>query len=375
MKFIVSSSLLYKEIQTLGGVINSTNTLPILDNFLFEINNNKLTLSSSDLESTMTSEIEIESTSTDKIAISAKLLTDILKTFSEQPLTFSKTDNNTIEISASNGKYSLAYLNGDEFPKQIELLDAHETKVKGSDLGNAINSTIFASGTDDLRPVMNGVFFQFNSDSLKFVATDAHKLVKFETSEYTTNEVSEFIMPKKPLQILKGILQGENSELVIQHNESNAKFIFDKSSITCRLIDGKFPNYEAVIPKDNPNVLTIDRQLFLNSVRRVSIFSNKTTNQIRIKIAGTLLNISAEDFDFSNKADENLECQFSGDDIQIGFNSKFLIEMLNNLESDMITLSMSHPNRAGIIRPLNEDGESKETITMLVMPVMLNDNN
>tara|TARA_A100001011_G_scaffold362582_1_gene411646 strand:+ start:7963 stop:9090 length:1128 start_codon:yes stop_codon:yes gene_type:complete len=375
MNFIVSSSLLYKEIQTLGGIINSTNTLPILDNFLFEINNNKLTLSSSDLESTMTSEIEIESTSTDKIAISAKLLTDILKTFSEQPLTFSKTDNNTIEISASNGKYSLAYLNGDEFPKQIELLDAHETKVNGSDLGNAINSTIFASGTDDLRPVMNGVFFQFNSDSLKFVATDAHKLVKFETSEYTTNEVSEFIMPKKPLQILKGILQGENSELVIQYNESNAKFIFDKSSITCRLIDGKFPNYEAVIPKDNPNVLTIDRQLFLNSVRRVSIFSNKTTNQIRIKIAGTLLNISAEDFDFSNKADENLECQFSGDDIQIGFNSKFLIEMLNNLESDMITLSMSHPNRAGIIRPLNEDGESKETITMLVMPVMLNDNN
>lgn len=375
MKFIVSSSLLYKEIQTLGGIINSTNTLPILDNFLFEINNNKLTLSSSDLESTMTSEIEIESTTTDKVAISAKLLTDILKTFSEQPLTFSKTDNNTIEISASNGKYSLAYLNGDEFPKQIELLDAYETKVKASDLGNAINSTIFASGTDDLRPVMNGVFFQFNSDSLKFVATDAHKLVKFETTEYTANEVSEFIMPKKPLQILKGILQGENSELVIQHNESNAKFNFDKSSITCRLIDGKFPNYEAVIPKDNPNVLTIDRQLFLNSVRRVSIFSNKTTNQIRIKIAGTLLNISAEDFDFSNKADENLECQYSGDDIQIGFNSKFLIEMLNNLESDMITLSMSHPNRAGIIRPLNEDGESRETITMLVMPVMLNDNN
>ena len=375
MKFIVSSSLLYKEIQTLGGIINSTNTLPILDNFLFEINNNKLTLSSSDLESTMTSEIEIESTTTDKVAISAKLLTDILKTFSEQPLTFSKTDNNTIEISASNGKYSLAYLNGDEFPKQIELLDAYETKVKASDLGNAINSTIFASGTDDLRPVMNGVFFQFNSDSLKFVATDAHKLVKFETTEYTANEVSEFIMPKKPLQIMKGILLGENSELVIQHNDSNAKFIFDKSSITCRLIDGKFPNYEAVIPKDNPNVLTIDRQLFLNSVRRVSIFSNKTTNQIRIKIAGTLLNISAEDFDFSNKADENLECQYSGDDIQIGFNSKFLIEMLNNLESDMITLSMSHPNRAGIIRPLNEDGESKETITMLVMPVMLNDNN
>jgi DNA polymerase-3 subunit beta len=374
MKFIVSSSLLYKEIQVLGGIINSSNTLPILDNFLFEINNNKLVLSSSDLESTMTSQIEIESTSTDKIAISAKLLTDILKTFSEQPLTFIKTDNNTIEISASNGKYSLAYLNGDEFPKQVEILDAHETVINGSDLGNAINSTIFASGTDDLRPVMSGVFFQFNSESLKFVATDAHKLVKFETTEYTASEVSEFIMPKKPLQILKGILQTVDSDLTIQHNDSNAKFIFDKSSITCRLIDGKFPNYEAVIPKDNPNVLTIDRQLFLNSARRVSIFSNKTTNQIRLKLAGSLLNISAEDFDFSNKADENLECQYSGDDIQIGFNSKFLIEMLNNLDSDMITLSMSHPNRAGIIRPLIESGESKESITMLVMPVMLNDN-
>ena len=374
MKFIVSSSLLYKEIQVLGGIINSSNTLPILDNFLFEINNNKLVLSSSDLESTMTSEIEIESTSTDKIAISAKLLTDILKTFSEQPLTFIKTDNNTIEISASNGKYSLAYLNGDEFPKQVEILDAHETVINGSDLGNAINSTIFASGTDDLRPVMSGVFFQFNSESLKFVATDAHKLVKFETTEYTASEVSEFIMPKKPLQILKGILQTESSDLTIQHNDSNAKFIFDKSSITCRLIDGKFPNYEAVIPKDNPNVLTIDRQLFLNSARRVSIFSNRTTNQIRLKLAGSSLNISAEDFDFSNKADENLECQYSGDDIQIGFNSKFLIEMLNNLDSDMITLSMSHPNRAGIIRPLINSGESRESITMLVMPVMLNDN-
>ena len=373
MKFIVSSFSLYKELQTLGGVINSNNTIPILDNFLFEIDGNKLTISSSDLESTMTSEIDIESTSSGKIAISAKILTDILKTFSEQPLTFIKTDNNTIEISASNGKYSLAYLEGDEFPKQVEILDAEETILNGAYLGNAINSTIFASGTDDLRPVMSGVFFQFNSDSLKFVATDAHKLVKFETSEYTSNNVSEFIMPKKPLQILKGILQNEDSDLTIKHNDSNAKFIFGKSSITCRLIDGKFPNYEAVIPKENPNVLTIDRQLFLNSVRRVSIFSNKTTNQVRLRIAGSLLNISAEDFDFSNKADENIECQYTGDDMQIGFNSKFLIEMLNNLDSETITLSMSHPNRAGIIKPLDTRENSKESITMLVMPVMLND--
>ena len=220
MKFIVSSSILYKELQTLSGVINSSNTIPILDNFLFEVNKNKLTISSSDLESTMTSEIDVESTSIDKIAVSAKLLTDILKTFSEQPLTFIKTENNTIEISASNGKYSLAYLEGEEFPKQVEILDAHETILNSVYLGNAINSTIFASGTDDLRPVMSGVFFQFNADSLKFVATDAHKLVKFETTAYTANNVSEFIIPKKPLQILKGILQAEDLELTIHYTHT-----------------------------------------------------------------------------------------------------------------------------------------------------------
>tara|TARA_B100000575_G_scaffold294620_1_gene312282 strand:- start:14453 stop:15577 length:1125 start_codon:yes stop_codon:yes gene_type:complete len=374
MKFIVSSSILYKELQILGGVINSTNTLPILDNFLFDIDNDKLIVSSSDLESTMTTNIKIESKDKGKIAVSAKLLIDILKTFSDQPLTFIKKDNSTIEITATNGKYSLAYLDGEEFPKQIEVLDAHVTNIKSMDFAHAINSTIFASGTDDLRPVMSGVFFQFNSESLKFVATDAHKLVKFETTEYSSKEVSEFIMPRKPLQILKGILQSGNFDLTIEHNDSNVKFIFNNVSITCRLIDGKFPNYEAVIPKDNPNVLTIDRMLFLNSVRRVSIFSNKTTNQIRLKLVGSLLNVSAEDFDFSNKADESLECDYLGDDIQIGFNSKFLIEMLNNLESDSITLSMSHPNRAGIIRPVSIDKGSKESITMLVMPVMLNEN-
>ncbi len=372
MKFIVSSSLLYKELQNLGGIINSTNTIPILDNFLFNIDKNKLKITSSDLESSMTSEIEIESESNDNIAVSAKLLLDILKTFADQPLTFNKTDKSTIEITADNGKYSLAYLDGEEFPKEIVIQDASKTEINASDFLNAINSTIFASGNDDLRPVMSGVFFQFNSDSLKFVATDAHKLVKYERTDYNSKNNSEFIMPKKPLQILKGILASVDGKLSIEYNESNAKFNFNKNTLTCRLIDGKFPNYEAVIPKENPNVLTINREVFLNSVRRVSIFSNKTTHQVRLKIAGTSLNISAEDFDYSNKADENLECDYKGDDIQIGFNSKFLIEMLNNLDTEIVTLSMSHPNRAGIIRPENTNNKN-EDITMLVMPVMLND--
>tara|TARA_B100000214_G_scaffold41797_1_gene26230 strand:- start:586 stop:1704 length:1119 start_codon:yes stop_codon:yes gene_type:complete len=372
MKFIVSSSLLYKELQNLGGIINTSNTIPILDNFLFNVEKNKLKITSSDLESSMTSEIEIESESTDSIAVSAKLLLDILKTFADQPLTFNKSDKNTIEITADNGKYSLAYIDGGEFPKEIDIQDASTTEIKANDFLNAINSTIFASGNDDLRPVMSGVFFQFNSDSLKFVATDAHKLVKYERKDYNTQNNSEFIMPKKPLQILKGILASIDGKLTIEYNESNAKFQFNNNVLTCRLIDGKFPNYEAVIPKENPNVLTINREVFLNSVRRVSIFSNKTTHQVRLKIAGTSLNISAEDIDYSNKADENIDCDYKGDDIQIGFNSKFLIEMLNNLDTEIVTLSMSHPNRAGIIRPENT-GNKNEDITMLVMPVMLSD--
>jgi DNA polymerase-3 subunit beta len=373
MKFIVSSSLLYKELQNLGGVINSSNTIPILDNFLFQVNKNKLQITSSDLESSMTSEIDIESESNESIAISAKLLLDILKTFADQPLTFNKSDKNTIEITADNGKYSLAYIDGSEFPKQIEIQDPLKTEINANDFLNAINSTIFASGNDDLRPVMNGVFFQFNSDSLKFVATDAHKLVKYERKDYNSQNNSEFIMPKKPLQILKGVLASVDGKLNIEYNESNAKFEFNNNTLTSRLIDGKFPNYEAVIPKENPNILTINREVFLNSVRRVSIFSNKTTHQVRLKIAGTTLNISAEDFDYSNKADETLECEYKGDDIQIGFNSKFLIEMLNNLDSEAVTLSMSHPNRAGIIKPENTANKKNEDITMLVMPVMLND--
>ena len=239
-------------------------------------------------------------------------------------------------------------------------------------LHTAINNTLFASGNDDLRPVMSGVFFQFSTESLTFVATDAHKLVKYTRTDVTSDDTSEFIMPKKPLQLLKGILLGSEDEISIEYNETNAQFSFGESTLTCRLIDGKYPNYEAVIPKENPNQMQLERVDFLNSVRRVSIFSNKTTHQIRLKIAGAALQISAEDFDYSNSAEERLDCDYQGEDIQIGFNSRFLIEMLNNMESDNIKLSMSLPNRAGILSPLDHT-EQGENITMLVMPVMLND--
>jgi DNA polymerase-3 subunit beta len=371
MKFIVSSSYLLKQLQVLGGVINNSNTLPILDNFLFELSENKLVVSASDLETTMSTVLEVDSASEGNIAVPAKLLLDILKTFPEQPLTFVAEKNNTIEISSNHGKYALAYADGAEFPSAVNLAEPSSTTIIGDILATAISKTIFAAGNDDLRPVMSGVFFQFSPEGLIFVSTDAHKLVKYQRTDVTASQVAEFIMPKKPLTLLKGILAGSETDVTIEYNESNAKFSFDNTELVCRLIDGKYPNYEAVIPKENPNKLSIDRNQFLSSAKRVSIFSNKTTHQIRLKIAGAELNISAEDIDYSNKAEERLTCSYSGDDMQIGFNSRFLIEMLTNLNSDEVTLEMSLPNRAGILTPADGLDEG-EHITMLVMPVMLN---
>ncbi|MGA9588794.1 MAG: DNA polymerase III subunit beta, partial [Salegentibacter sp.] len=266
---------------------------------------------------------------------------------------------------------ALAYADGEEFPNPVELEEPSSTVIEADILANAISKTIFASGNDDLRPVMSGVFFQFSTEGLTFVATDAHKLVKYSREDVQASQTAEFIMPKKPLNLLKGILGGSESEVLIEYNESNAKFTFDDTQLICRLIDGKYPNYVAVIPKENPNKLSIERNQFLSSVRRVSIFSNKTTHQVRLKIAGAELNISAEDVDYSNKAEERLTCSYQGDDMQIGFNSRFLTEMLNNLTSDEVQLEMSLPNRAGILTPI--DGlDPGEKITMLVMPVMLN---
>lgn len=371
MKFIVSSSYLLKQLQVLGGIINSNNTLPILDNFLFNLDNNDLTVSASDLETTISSKLEVESTDTGMVCIPARLLLETLKTFPEQPLAFTVEDNNTIEISSNHGKYALAYANAEDFPNVVELKDPSATVIQGDVLATAISKTIFASGNDDLRPVMSGVFFQFSTENLIFVATDAHKLVKYTRDDISASQTAEFIMPKKPLNLLKSILGGSEEDVTIEYNESNAKFSFDNTEMVCRLIDGKYPNYEAVIPKENPNKLLINRNQFLNSVRRVSIFSSKSTHQIRLKIAGAELNISAEDIDYSNKAEERLTCDYQGDDMQIGFNSRFLTEMLNNLTSDEVSLEMSLPNRAGILTPVDGLDEG-ETVTMLVMPVMLN---
>ncbi|GGE06511.1 DNA polymerase III subunit beta [Psychroflexus salis] len=370
MKFIVSSTEMLKKLQTLGGIINNNNTMQILDFFLFKLDNNQLDISASDLETTMSAVINVESENQGEIAVPAKLLLDTLKTFPEQPLTFLVLENSVVEISSDQGKYSLAYANAEDFPNPIELQDASKTVITADVLATAINKTLFATGNDDLRPVMNGIFFQFTAEGLKFVGTDAHKLVKYSRDDIKIDDAADFIMPKKPLNLLKNTLSGDESDVLIEYNDSNAKFTFNDFVLTCRLIDGKYPNYEAVIPKENPNKLIIDRQQFLNSVKRVSIFSNKTTHQIRMKIAGAELKISAEDIDYSSKAEERLTCDYQGDDMEIGFNSRFLLEMLANLNASTVQLEMSLPNRAGILTPV--DGlEEGEQVTMLVMPVML----
>ena len=371
MNFIVSSTQLQRQLQTLSGVLNTSNTLPILDHVLFELAPQQLKITATDLETTISATLKIESTSEGKLAVPARLLLETLKTFPEQPLTFSQTENNTLEISSDQGKYALAYANADEYPQAAEVVDASTLSIQGDTLATAISNTIFASGNDDLRPVMSGVFFQLSSSGMTFVATDAHKLVKYERTDVVAPETAEFIMPKKPLNLLKSVLAGSEEEVTVNYNNSNVQFSFDDTLIICRLIDGKYPNYEAVIPKENPNIMSINRVQLLNTVKRVSIFSNKTTHQIRLRIAGAELHISAEDIDYSNKAEERLRCSFQGDDMQIGFNARFLTEMLSNLNSEEVQLELSLPNRAGIITPV--DGlEQGEQVTMLVMPVMLN---
>lgn len=375
MKFIASSGTLLKQLQVVGGVINTNNTMAILDNFLFDIKPNSLTIMASDLETTISTQLEVETEDTGQIAIPARLLLDGLKALPEQPVTFvTKPDSGTIEMSSDYGKYSLAFVEGDEFPKLPEMENISTTELPAEILATAIQKTLFAAGNDEMRPIMSGVFFQFSSENLTFVATDAHKLVRYRRNDFQSDHTAEFIMPRKPLGLLKSTLSTQGDKVVITYNETNARFEFENMVMVCRLIAGKYPNYDAVIPKENPNVMEIDRQAFLNSSRRVAIFANKSSHQVRLKVAGSELLLMAEDIDFSNKAHERLSCSYEGSDMEIAFNARFLNEMLANLESEVVALEMSEPSRAGILLP--RDGmEQGENLLMVVMPVMIKEEN
>lgn len=371
MKFIVSSSALLKQISSINGVITTNPVVPILENFLFEIEDGKLKITASDLQTSMITELEVEAKESGSIAVPARILMDTLKNLPEQPVTFSIDEETySIEISSDNGRYKLAGENATDFPKVPTISDGYTVDLNSEVLSSAINNTIFATSNDELRPAMTGVYINLSDTNTTFVATDGHRLIRYRRVDVASDADNNIIIPRKALNLLKSTLPSENAHVAMEFNASNAFFRFNNIQMICRLIDERFPDYENVIPADNDNNMTIDRLELLSSLRRIAIYANKTTHQVRLKITGSELQISAEDLDFSNEANERLSCDHEGEDIEIGFNARFLIEMLNNLDGNRVTMKLSAPNRAGLIVP-GEETEN-EDILMLVMPVMLN---
>jgi len=371
MKFIVNSSTLLRHLSIIDGVVVSKPIIPILNNFLFDIKDGELRISSTDLETTMTTSIKVDAKEDISIAIPCKTTIELLKSLPDQPLAFSiNMEKGAVEIKYDSGRFKLTAQKGDEFPKNPAVDDAKSFTVTGKVLQKAITKTVFATSTDELRMNLTGVYVQLNSDSATFVATDANRLVRFTRNDIKPGVEDSFILPKKALNLLKASLPSDDTEVTVEFNRSNAHFHTPEMSLICRLIDEKYPDYKAVIPQDNPNRLIMSRNELLTSVKRVSITSNKTTHQIRLKMAGSELTISAEDIDFENEAQEKLTSQYEGEDLEIGFNSKYLAELLAAVDSDEIHLEMSQPNRAGVLRPSVQD--ENEDVLMLVMPMMLN---
>jgi len=372
MKFVVSSTALLKQLAGINGVITTNPVVPILENFLFEVSEGKLVISASDLQTSMITELNVEAKDKGNIAVPAKILMDTLKNLPEQPVAFTIDENTyTIEISSDNGRYKLSGENATDFPKLPQVKDGFSVDMPSDILERAVSSTIFAASNDELKPAMTGIYLSLNETNATFVATDGHRLIRYRRVDIASDIDNNLILPKKALNLLRATLPSDNTVVKIDFNTSNAFFSFNNIRMICRLIDERFPDYENVIPVSNPNVLTIDRVELLNSLKRISIYANKTTHQVRLKILGSELQISAEDLDFSNEANERLSCEFDGEDMEIGFNAKFLIEMLNNLDSELVTINLSAPNRAGLIIPA-KNKDQNEDILMLVMPVMLN---
>ncbi len=378
MKFIVNSQLFAKQLTSISGVLTNNNTVPIINCFHFKLEGNTLTVRTTDLETTLVSKIEVETGRNDEnneIAVPSKLLLDILKLMDDAPLNFSSDPKTfSIEISSGDGKYSLAGNNPEAFPKMPSKENTSSVVLPASALTNAISKTIFAASTDEMRQQMSGIFCELTPDGATFVATDAHKLVRYRRTDVLAEESTNFILPRKPMTLVKNILgsRKEDCEVLMEYNNTNVFFSFENFFIICRLVDGKYPNYEAAIPKNNPNKLTIDRVAFLNTLRRVGLFASQSTHQIRLSLNQEELMTSAEDLEFANDAHEKIPCSYDGEPMEIGFNAKFLTEMILNLDTEHVLMEMSIPNRAGIIFPINDEGEHKnEDILMLVMPVML----
>lgn len=378
MKFIVNSQQLLRQLQSLSGVLTANNTMPIINCFHFHLEENALTIKTTDLSTTLVARIEVDSGRMDEaqeVAIPSKLLLDILKTFDDIPLTFTIDPSNyTVELSSGQGQYSLAGMDAETYPTMPVAEGTNSVTMSCNALVTAINKTVFATSNDEMHQQMSGIFCEMTPDGVTFVATDAHKLVRYRRKDVSSSESTNFILPKKPITIVKNILAArkDDGEVNIEYNNTNLFITFDNFYIVCRLVDGRYPNYEAAIPKDNPNKLILDRLSFLNTLRRVSIFASEATRQVRLSISADRVDISAQDLELSNNAHESVPCQYEGDPMDIGFNAKFLTEMISNLDTEQVLIEMSHPSRAGIIFPYAEEKDEKQDdILMLVMPVML----
>ena len=374
MKFTVSSSALLSILSTTGKVISSKNTLPILDYFLLELKDGRLKVTASDLETTFVGSIEVDSIEEEGvIAAPAKRMLDSLKEFSEQPLTIeADKDSWEIKISWKTGSLSIPGTSGMSYPSIPELNEEekHEISLDVDVLVNGINKTIFATADDELRPVMNGVYINIEQNGITFVATDAHKLVKY-TAECSTEEQSSFILPKKPANLLKSTLIKEEGEITTMFDKKNAVFKIQGYTLICRLIEGNYPNYDAVIPLNNPNKVIIDRIELLNGIKRVAVCSNQATNLIKLDVGANKMNLTAQDLDFSVSANETISCSYDGAPITIGFKSTFLIEILSNTDTPSIVIELADSTRAGVFKPVYDDKQSYTTL-MLLMPMMIN---
>jgi DNA polymerase-3 subunit beta len=375
MKFVVSSSELLGHLQAISRVISSKNTLPILDNFLFNLSGNDLEITASDLESTLITRMKLENTEGDgTIALPARILLDTLREFSVQPLTFDiNMSTMAVVISSENGKFNVVGQNGIDFP----ALPAIKKDKKFSFVINAdvmlagINRTLFATADDELRPVMGGIFIEASTDKITFVASDAHKLVRYQRSDAHADDNSSFILPKKPASLLKNILPREEGAVTVEFDDKNAFFNLSNYKVVCRLVEGNYPNYNSVIPKNNPRKITIDRVEFYNTLKRVSVFSNQASNLVKLQMKGNQVTVSAQDIDFSISAYERIKCQYEGDEIEIGFKSVFLLEILANIASQDVMIELADPTRAGLFLPAVSENES-EDLLMLLMPMMIN---
>jgi DNA polymerase-3 subunit beta len=375
MKFVVSSTELLGHLQGISKVISTKNTLPILDNFLFKMEGNDLEITASDLESTLITKLILENADGDgSIAIPARILLDTLKEFSEQPLTFEiDLDSMAIVISSEKGKFSIVGQNGIDFPVLPSIKDEKKFSfpIDASILLAGLSKTLFATADDELRPVMGGVFVEAGTEKISFVASDAHKLVRYSRSDAKAEDNASFILPKKPASLLRNILPKEEGPVSVEFDDKNAFFTLSDYKVVCRLVEGNYPNYSSVIPTNNPRKITVDRIELFNTLKRVSVFSNQASNLVKLELTGNQIKVSAQDIDFSISAYERINCQYEGEEMEIGFKSIFMIEILSNISSQDVVIELADPTRAGLFLPSETETES-EDLLMLLMPMMIN---